>query len=166
METGNYARVLAVGRANCTIKNKMHPDRNGTGLYWLTNKELYNGNPYKGDGMPIYKNTKLGEVLTKYHSGTHEYSVTTKLRKVNDVKVSIHNRATYSLTPNSAKEITIYNDDNNKAYHFQNLPDLISQRDELEYKLAALRKSKKKSVRQDKKLPERQLRRRKDSWSN
>lgn len=140
METGNYARVLAVGRANCTIKNKMHPDRNGTGLYWLTNKELYNGNPYKGDGMPIYKNTKLGEVLTKYHSGTHEYSVTTKLRKVNDVKVSIHNRATYSLTPNSAKEITIYNDDNNKAYHFQNLPDLISQRDELEYKLAALRK--------------------------
>lgn len=53
--------------------------------------------------------------------------------------MNIHNRATYSLTNQSAKEITVNFDSETKSYHFQRLSDLINKKKELEKKLADMR---------------------------
>lgn len=134
-----HTNICAIGRAKCNVANELHPGKNGEQVFWITNREDPHGFAYRGDGVPVYKNTYMGGILSKYHSGTRSYTVKTKLRKTNNVTVNIYNRATYSLTNSSANEVSIYLDNEPKPYRFQNLSDLINKKSKLEKELAALR---------------------------
>lgn len=93
-EEQNYARVLGIARALCDITSDYCPAQNGRKVFWLTNKENTK-HAYHGDGNSVYKNTKMGGVLSAYSSGEHTYSQKTITKKVNNITVNILNRATY-----------------------------------------------------------------------
>lgn len=78
-------------------------------------------NDYKSQSISIYKNTKLGEVLTTCHYGDSDYTIEDR-----QVSVKIHNKATYSLNTNSIREVEIYLGKEEK-YRFQYLLDLLNQ---------------------------------------
>lgn len=137
-EVYNYSQNCAVARVSCNVANKIHPNQNGEKIYWLINDEN-TSRAYKGDGFPVYKNTPMGSVLSTYHSGIRNFDTRTTYALRNAVTVNIHNRATYSLTNQSAKEITVNFDSETKSYHFQRLSDLINKKKELEKKLADMR---------------------------
>lgn len=139
-ELATYSRICAIGRAYCDFSDEMHTDNNGIKQFWITNKEDLGRQTYKEDGQPIYKNTRLGEILSKYHSGTRNYIVRTRFDEINQVSVKILSRATYTPTYDSIQEITIYLNEETKPHRFQKISDLISNRDELEIKLIALLK--------------------------
>lgn len=83
--SGNYPSK-AIARAHCTLtdnKGAVHVQN-----YWLTNGDVYQvGHNHRDitgaiaghstgryialvdDGLPVSKNTKLGEILVKFHSG-------------------------------------------------------------------------------------------------
>lgn len=134
-----HTNICAIGRAKCNVVNELYPGKDGEQVFWITNREDPHSFAYKGDGVPVYKNTYMGGILSKYHSGTRSYTVKTKLRRTNNVTVDIYNRATYSLTNSSANEVSIYLDNEPKPYRFQNLSDLINKKSKLEKELAALR---------------------------
>lgn len=137
-EVYNFSPNCAVARVSCNVTNKIHPNLNGEKIYWLINDEDTR-RAYKGDGFPVYKNTPMGGVLSTYHSGIRSFDTRTTYGLRNAVTVDIHNRATYSLTNQSAKEITVNFDGDSRSYHFQRLSDLINKKKELEKELAAMR---------------------------
>lgn len=87
------------------------------------------------DGQPVYKNTRLGDILTKYYNGTHSYSLLTKLKRVNNINLTIHNKAVYVPTPASIQEVLIRIADDELEYRYQRLSDLLEARRSLEEKL-------------------------------
>lgn len=140
-EISSYSRFPAVGRANCKVVSSGLPNLNGEKTFWIINNERrVTREAYDGDGLPVYKNTKIGEVLSKYHSGTREYSTVTKTKKANVVTVSIHNRSIYTPTSNAVKEILINVDGDRHTYRFRLLSDLISEHDILTSRLDELKK--------------------------
>lgn len=80
------------------------------------------------DGMPVAKNSKLGEILVKHCSGTYTYSVRDNLRKNRfyDNIVEIHNRASYFPTGNDPVEIEINLGDDSTVYRYQKLSHLLN----------------------------------------
>lgn len=77
-ELANYKQICAIGRANCDITSTAIPQYNGNHQFWLTNGENFSRKIEDNDGFLIYKNTRLGELLSKYHSGVRRYSVKSK----------------------------------------------------------------------------------------
>lgn len=98
-------RVIA--RVNCDIIKSTIPS-DFKNLFWITNNENTVGISYNKDihgrtvgsiagrhttlttdGMPIYKNTRIGEILTKFYSGEHEYSTMTNYgkRKIREITI-------------------------------------------------------------------------------
>lgn len=73
------------------------------------------------DSLSVYKNTKLGEVLTTYHYGHSGYTI-----KGLHINVEIFNKATYSLSTNNVRELEIYLG-GEESYCFQYLQDLLKQ---------------------------------------
>lgn len=143
-ELNNYVPIYAVGRAYCDFKNDAVPQRNGVQQFWITNRENLRSSKYNADGQLVYKNTRMGELLSKYHSGVRSYEVKTRLHRINKVSVNIMNRATFSPTADSVKEITIHLDNEERPHRFQHLSDLINKRAELERQLAAMREKQEK----------------------
>lgn len=139
-ELANYKQICAIGRANCDITSTAIPQYNGNHQFWLTNGENFSRKIEDNDGFLIYKNTRLGELLSKYHSGVRRYSVKSKRHGRNDVSVDIHNRATYSLTRDAVNEITIFLENDPKQYRFQKLSNLVNRQTELERQLAEIRR--------------------------
>lgn len=139
-EEHNYARVLGVARALCDITSDHLPKENGRKVFWLTNKEN-SKQAYHGDGRSVYKNTKMGGILSAYSSGEHTYSQKTITKKINNVTVNILNRATYiPEIGKSAKEIIIKIDGDKNFYQYRHLSDLIHEHAQLFDRLEVLKK--------------------------
>lgn len=129
--------VSAIGRSLCDFRSTK--GFNGIQAFWLLNREPSSINkPLFDCGQPVYKNSKLGGYLTKYMSGSHSYEVKAPNSKriTNQVNFSIINKATYSLTPTSAEDISIYMENDPRPHLFQNLKQLTEkvqkQNEELE----------------------------------
>lgn len=135
MEKAQYVRNRAFARACCTIEGGLEK------TFWLTNEEntrglriqreglgsgacAYTGvkTTLESDGQPIYKNTKLGEVLTMYYSGTRYYTTGTNT----NIKITIHNRSVYRPCYDGAEEIEIRMAGDRNYYRFQKLSDLLN----------------------------------------
>lgn len=138
----------AIARVSCSLKSSMYPEKNGDRVFWLVNNawnDLYN-RAQKAleatDGTYVNKNTKTGELLIKYASGKYEYSqrISSGLRAgcVEKTEVEIFNRAQYSLTANSAKEVTV--DLDGQTYRYQTLEELRREKESVSERLEALKR--------------------------
>jgi len=146
-EVNEYIHNPAVARALCTCKNTLDPSLNGEGVFWLVNKEYNNlankgRKPLMGDGTSVYKNTKMGAVLSAFTSGTHPYVVGNLINRrkgcVNEVEVTVHNRSKYSLTENSVKELEVNIDE--QAFRYQTLEELFQEEDVLVSRIDELKR--------------------------
>lgn len=142
----------AIARLLCTFDSSYYKTSE-LKQFWLTNREntgsslirrditgaavstMYTGRKHTldDDGQPVYKNTRLGEYLIKYHSGTHQYTVKTyPTKRLNTITLKIHNKAGYVPTHTSIEEVLIQMDGDEREYRFQRLSDLLEQRNKLE----------------------------------
>ena len=147
LEVSEYIHNPAIARALCTCKNTLDSSLNGDGVFWLVNKEYNNyankgRKPLMGDGTSVYKNTKMGAVLSKNFSGVHSYAVGNlqNHRKgiVNEVEVTIHNRAKFTPTEYSVKELDINIE--NQAFRYQTLEELFFEKDVLVSRIDELKR--------------------------
>lgn len=147
LEVSEYIHNPAIARALCTCKNTLDSSLNGDGVFWLVNKEYNNyankgRKPLMGDGTSVYKNTKMGAVLSKNFSGVHSYPVGNlqNHRKdlVNEVEVTIHNRAKFTPTEYSVKELDINIED--QAFRYQTLEELFFEKDVLVSRIDELKR--------------------------
>lgn len=129
----------AFARATCTITSRIMPEKVQT--IWLLNREDYQGYKERRDftgtgiviqsghktalqnspGMSIYKNTKMGEILTKFVSGHHSY-----VAPGGEIKVDIHNRATYQPHGSEPTEVEINLAGEKAVYRYQKLSKLLN----------------------------------------
>lgn len=76
--------IRAIGRVRGYLK-ATYPQPGipeGDTTFWLTNEPSPNVHAtYREDGFPIYKNTKMGGILTKYHQGSKSYTTETQTKK-------------------------------------------------------------------------------------
>lgn len=149
-ERNSNADVFAVGRAYC--------NQNGTDYqFWLLplnyedlkrfkiydftgaviGSKLAQNGALEIDGKSVFINSKLGELLTVNHGGTHEFYV----KKINGNgfitnTVTIYNRANYKVIGNftDVYELNIFIDNEEYPHQFQKLSDLIGEADRLEKK--------------------------------
>ena len=136
------ASIGAIGRVFASIKAS-YPQRaipNGFVRLWLTNQESYkSSSTYKEDGsFSVYKNTKLGEILTRYYQGIHSYPTLTNTKKVNNIEVSIYNRATFCPRKDYIAEVVIQLSGDKHIYRYQRLSELLEEHKALEEKQKAL----------------------------
>lgn len=136
------ASIGAIGRVFASIQ-ATYPQRtipNGVVRLWLTNQESYkSSSTYKEDGsFSVYKNTKLGEILTRYYQGIYRYPTRTNTKKVNNVEVSIYNRATFFPRKDYIAEVVIQLSGDKHIYRYQRLSDLLEEQKALEEKQKAL----------------------------
>ncbi|MDO4164327.1 MAG: hypothetical protein Q4D56_08065, partial [Bacteroides sp.] len=109
----------------------------GSGVYAMTGtKTTLEGK----DGQPVYKNTKLGGILTKAYQGTYHYTQRTITKTINDIGVTIHSRSVYSPCISGAKEIEIRMAGDPNCYRFQNLSDLLKVKKEEQEELIKKKK--------------------------
>lgn len=128
----------AFARATCTLSSARIPAFVNT--FWLTNREDYQG--YKerrdftgtgtiielgrktalqdSDGKPVYKNTKLGEVLIKFLSGSHKY-----MAPAGEMTLEIHNRSQYKNDGLDPIEVEIRLAGEKAPFRFQRLSLLL-----------------------------------------
>lgn len=147
-EISNYIRNCAIARASCSLKSSLHPEKSGDKILWLVNNswnDYYNRAQTAlktTDGEHVYKNTRVGELLTKHASGKYEYSHRIssgqKAGCVDKTEVEIFNRAQYILTANSAKEVTV--DLDGRTYRYQTLEELRREKESVSEKLEALKR--------------------------
>ena len=140
---GNYPSK-AIARAHCTLtdsKGATHIQN-----YWLTNGDTYQRGrnlrditgaiaghevgysiALKDDGMPVSKNTKLGEILVKFYSGNHTYRVPDHInrKKFHENVVEIHNRSNYVPTDWDPSELEIRISGESAPYRYQRLSLLL-----------------------------------------
>lgn len=144
-EISQYLPNRAFARACCTT-NSTH-DGSSEQVFWLVNSQNTRGVQIHGDftgtasytttGMPttmesdgksVYKNTKLGEILTKAYEGTYHYTTKTYTKKINNVAITIHNRSVYSPCHRGVEEIEVRMAGDSNYYRFQKLSDLLNAR--------------------------------------
>lgn len=146
-ELVNHLPNRAFARAHCTCEATY--GENSEQIFWLTNSPNYRGGQsqrdftgtgiyhtcgpnttLETDGKSIYKNTKLGEILTKAYSGTHHYTTKNYIKRTNDIAITIHNRSVYSPYHDGAREIEIRISGDSNIYRFQKLSDLLKAKRE------------------------------------
>lgn len=146
-----HVQNYAIARLLCTYESSYYKNSE-IKAFWLTNKENRGNTLLRrditgavvstsisdrvhtltDDGQPVYKNTRLGDILIKYYNGKHEYSQMTNLKRINNISLTIHNKAVYVPTPFSIQEVLIRIADDEREYRFQRLSDLLEQRNQLE----------------------------------
>ena len=135
-EKASYTRIPAIGRAYCSLDSTLR-GKEGAQQFWIvigdTTKVL------RTDGTVVHRDSKMGEVLSKYYSGKRKYiQITKNPKRKNEVEVTIHNRAIYKTDFSTAQEIVINIEDDATYYRFQRLYDLLGQQREQEKRLKAL----------------------------
>lgn len=146
-EISGFVQNCAIARASCRYNSSLFPDKSGEKTFWLVNRPWQQYNIKKdialqNHGQSVCKNTKMGGILTKYFSGKQKY-VQANLRgykkgTVNEVEIEIYNRANYSLTQDSAKEITV--NLNGETYRYQTLKQLLTEKEAISEQLEILKK--------------------------
>lgn len=147
-EKANYTRIPAIGRAYCSLDSTLRGKEKDQ-QFWIvigdTTKVL------RTDGIVVHRDSKMGEVLSKYYSGKRNYTQITKNpKRKNDVEVTIHNRAIYKPDFSTAQEIVINIENDATCYRFQRLYDLLGKQREQEAQLRALQKENEKLQKQRK----------------
>ena len=145
-----YAKNKAIGISNVNYFNENR-------TFWLVNSENtrgitidtdFMGNPiinssgkttYEDDGQPIFKNTRIGEVLIRNSKGIH----TIKTPKGNQT-LKVFNNAFYTPVTLShyAKDIRL-NLNESKPRYYNNLLEIIERVDVLDKKIIEAKKLKK-----------------------
>lgn len=141
-EKANHTRIPAIGRAVCSL-DSTYRGKESAQQYWVvigdTTKTL------RTDGVVVHRDSKMGEVLSKYYTGTRKYTQITKNpRRTNDVNVTIHNRAVYKPDFSTAHEIVINIEHDANVYSFQRLEHLIGQQKQQKEQLRKLREEEEK----------------------
>ena len=136
-EKTNYVRVPAIGRAYCSL-NSTYRGKEPAQQFWVvigdTTKTL------RTDGIVVHRDSKMGEVLAKYYTGTRKYTQITKNpRQINDVEVTIHNRAVYKPDFSTAHEVVINISGDANVYKFQRLDNLMGQQRQQKIELKRLK---------------------------
>lgn len=141
-EVKNHANNPAIGRVFCNVESTEGNILDGKNIFWLINNE-YNQYRYRSHceiGKPVYKNTRMGEILSKYKDGKHSFTLRTNLKRLNKVDVQVYNRSVYTVAGNSVKEITVNIDGDRNTYYFQYLEELIKYNNDLNTRLAEKKK--------------------------
>lgn len=117
----------AVARARCHVSGSgMSYDKEE--VFWLTNLSPQSARPFTGgEGMPVYKNTKIGETLIRHRAGTQTYTQVMKggvRGRVNEVTVEILNRAAYNPTRDTLQGIAV-NDETGEVHYYEDLAQLL-----------------------------------------
>ncbi len=156
LEKKKHIRLVAVARSLCTVKSTKK--FNGTQQFWIINNEYsYNQEPLIGDGQPVYKNSKMGGIITMQNSGTHHYDIPSPYFKKNirnSVDVTIHNKATYTPTIDSAKDINIIFAEDEISHRFSKLSELTSLVEKQNEELNKARQRKKEAEEKEKAIKE------------
>lgn len=178
--SGNYPSK-AIARAHCTLtdnKGAVHVQN-----YWLTNGDVYQvGHNHRDitgaiaghstgryialvdDGLPVSKNTKLGEILVKFHSGSYVYRVPVCCRKklFYDNQVEIHNRSSYLPYNGDPSEVEIRISGEAAPYRYAHLSELLNtakaEEAALKKKQEELRRIEEEKIRIAKELEEKKAR--------
>lgn len=155
-QNGNISN-RAFARASCTISSKRIPKFEQT--IWLTNQEDNQGSLEKRDftgtgvvrraghntalhdvdGKPVYKNTKLGEILTKFYSGSRTYNA-----PAGEMTVEIHDRSTYKPNGGDPSEVEIRMSGQSSSFRYQRLSHLIDTAKAKEEELKKLEEERKR----------------------
>jgi hypothetical protein len=125
----------AFARAKCEVDRMER-------VFWLTNAQNVRGmrmtrdftgsgtiatagirTTLESDGQPIYKNTKVGEILTKAFSGTYYYTTLNNIKRQEEHELTIYNRATYNTIAGKVMDFELYLD--SQRYRYQNLAVLL-----------------------------------------
>lgn len=142
LEVSINASNPAYGRATAIFKNK-------DTIFWITNKEnkgavqfreditgavagteVGNRSTITEDGTPIYKNTKIGEILILNHEGKHAVKTPMGI-----IEIQIFNRASYNPSiydGEYATDILIKLSGDGRSHSFQNISKILSLQFEIE----------------------------------
>lgn len=123
---GDSEKVFWLVNSLNTRSVQIRRDFSGSGAYATTGPKT----TLENDGQPVYKNTKLGEILTKAYNGTYHYTTKTNIKRTNDVAITIHNRSVYVPSHDGAREIEIRISGDSNYYRFQKLSDLMKAKRE------------------------------------
>lgn len=145
---GSSDRIFWLVNSQNTRGVQIYRDFTGTGAYATQGSKT----TLETDGIPVYKNTKLGEILTKACNGTHHYTTKTDTKKTNDVTITIHNRSVYSPSLDGAREIEIRISGDSNFYRFQKLSDLLKAKKEDQEQLRKQKEALQKLKEEQKKL--------------
>lgn len=118
---GRLEQVFWLVNTQNTRGVQINKDFTGTGAYATIGQKT----TLETDGKSVYKNTKLGEILTKAYDGTYHYATKTITKKTNEIAITIHNRSVYSPSHDGAREIEIRISGDSNYYRFQKLSDLL-----------------------------------------
>lgn len=146
-ERQNKASIFAIGRAigymEATFPQRGVPNKEIVTL-WIVNQPMNKRNSvYQGDGFPVYKNTKIGEILTKYYQGLHSYSVKTDTKKENKVSINLYNKATFYPRANSIDDVTVWLAGDEEIYRYRTIKCLLQEQKALDEKTKELEKLRK-----------------------
>lgn len=124
LEISVEATNNAVGRSYVIYNNEEQQ-------LWLLNYENVGDRiTYTGDGFPIYKNLKLGEVLILYHEGKHNVETPGGIREI-----EIFNRAIYNPSNTDgtfATDISIRLAGDGKTYSFRDIAEILAIQKEID----------------------------------
>lgn len=147
-EKDEFVTNTAVARALCERKSSIDPKLDGVNVYWLVNKEYNNlsnkaRKPLAGDGISVYKNTKMGGVLSTFTSGTHPYTVSNLVnhRKgvVNEMEITIFNHSKYDSYVGSVKDVEVVID--GQSYRYQTIAELLHEESNIVSQITELKRA-------------------------
>ena len=171
-EKKNYRSNWAIARCLATMHSESTNINEGNKVFFLTNNEEKRGsfqkdfvgsgviyqsqhsNTSSAEGVSVYKNTPLGEILIKFWRGSHPYEVKNRAGKIiNRASIDIHNRATYNNIGSEIRDIEIYVENSENPYRYGKLSDLLRS-NELEQRKLQEEREKMRKLQEEKRKRE------------
>lgn len=149
---------LAINASNKAVGRSLTNYNNEEKQFWFITKQAtvvqfqkdFNGNvipnssytestTYKGDGVPVPRDSKLGGLLIQNHEGKHKYSTPSGV-----IEIEIFNRASYNpsnFDGEYATDILIRIADDSKSHSFQNIAKILELQLEIDQEKEELKKA-------------------------
>jgi hypothetical protein len=152
-ERNNYYTNRAIARCLVNMHSSRSNMNEGVNVCFLTNYQDVPGRTVRdftgsgayyqsgskrtsSIGQSVYKNTKLGEILSKYWRGTQSFTLMTRNpRRESQITVEILNRAVYDNFCSYVKDIEIRIADDQRSFKYAKLSDLLQSNKEEQRKL-------------------------------
>lgn len=136
-ESNGPHRNRAFIRSLCTLGGGTpYP---GANIVWITNQEIQRDpntrkkNAYTEDGLGVYKNTKMGEILMNRPDGIYSYnSRDAHTKRPITIYIQIHNRAFYTPLWQDAEDLELHLPELSYPIRYRKLSELIRQLDKRE----------------------------------
>lgn len=149
-ERTNYYSNRAIARCLVNMHSSIANAKEGVNVCFLTNYQDISGTTrrdFTGSGayyqtglkktssigQSVYKNTRLGGILSKYYQGTHSFPhITRNPRRETEITVQVLNRAIYDNFGSEVKDLEIRMSGDERVYRYAKLRDLLqaTQRDQ------------------------------------